>query len=68
MSVASIVYLLMSIRKKGTKTKGSYSLPWPPGLQINFSKRLRTMFRGINLFGAKINAEFPVQHRAHLFS
>lgn len=26
------------------------------------------MFRGINLCGAKINAEFPVQHRAHLFS
>ena len=26
------------------------------------------MFRGINLCGAELNAEFPVQHRAHLFS
>ena len=38
-----------------------------PVLQIDFPKRLRTMFRGINLCGAKNNATLSDRHRAHLF-
>ena len=37
--MASILYLLMSIRKKGIKTKGSYSLPWPPGFTNQLSEK-----------------------------
>ena len=36
-------------------------------LEINFPKRLRTMFRGINLCGAEINAKLPEQHRTNPF-
>ncbi len=36
-------------------------------LEINILKRLRTMFRGINLCGAEINAKLPEQHRTNPF-
>lgn len=53
--------------KKGVKTKDSLSLSWPFRLKINFPKRLRTMFRGINLCGAEVNTKLPEQHRTHLY-
>ena len=40
--------------------------PGLPVLQLDSPKRLRTMFRGINLCGAESNTELPEQHRAHL--
>ena len=40
--------------------------PGLPFLQLDSPKRLRTMFCGIHLYGAEINAEFSEQHRAHL--
>ena len=54
--------------KKGYKNQRQYYICLGlSDLEINFPKRLRTMFRGINLFGAEINANFSEQHHAHLF-
>ena len=53
--------------KKGYKNQRQYYICLGlSDLEINFPKRLRTMFCGIHLYGAEINAEFSEQHRAHL--
>ena len=42
--------------------------PGPVYLSSTLRKRLRTMFRGINLCGAGDNRKFSVKHCAHLVS
>ena len=54
--------------KRVQQPKAVIFCPGLPVLQIDIPKRLRTMFCGIHLYGAKINAEFSEQHRAHLAS
>ena len=54
--------------KKGYKNQRQYYICLGlSDLEINFPKRLRTMFRGINLCGAEINAKLPEQHRTNPF-
>ena len=54
--------------KKGYKNQRQYYICLVlSDLEINFPKRLRTMFRGINLCGAEINAKLPEQHRTNPF-
>ena len=52
--------------KRVQQPKAVIFCPGLPVLQIDIPKRLRTMFCGIHLYGAEINAEFSEQHRAHL--
>ena len=53
--------------KKGYKNQRQYYICLGlSDLEINFPKRLRTMFRGINLCGAEVNTKFSEQHRTHL--
>ena len=54
--------------KKGYKNQRQYYICLGlSDLEINFPKRLRTMFRSINLCGAEINAKLPEQHRTNPF-
>ena len=52
--------------KRVQQPKAVIFCPGLPVLQIDIPKRLRTMFCGIHLYGAEINAQFSEQHRAHL--
>ena len=53
--------------KKGYKNQRQYYICLGlSDLEINFPKRLRTMFRGINLCGAEVNTKLSEQHRTHL--
>ena len=54
------------IAKRVQQPKAGIFCPGLPVLLINSPKRLRTMFCGIHLYGAEINAEFSKQHRARL--
>lgn len=47
------------LAKRVQQPKAVISCPGLPVLQIDSPKRLRTMFCGIHLYGAKINTEFP---------
>ena len=54
--------------KKGYKNQRQYYICLGlSDLETNFPKRLRTMFRDINLCGAEINAKLPEQHRTNPF-
>ena len=44
--------------KRVQKPKAAIFCPGLPFLQLDSPKRLRTMFCGIHLYGAEINAEF----------
>ena len=52
--------------KRVQKPKAVIFCPGLSVLQLDSPKRLRTMFCGIHLYGAEINAEFSEQHCAHL--
>ena len=60
----SIVYRWSD--KRVQKPKAVYICPGLFTTSINFPKRLRTMFRDINLCGAESNTELPEQHCVHL--
>ena len=66
--VRGLTFLIVSwqLVKRVQKPKAAIFCPGLPVLQIDSPKRLRTMFCGIHLYGAEINAEFSKQHRAHL--
>lgn len=63
-----LTILPCQIVKRVQKPKAVIFCPGLPVLQLDSPKRLRTMFCGIHLYGAKINTEFSEQHRAHLAS
>ena len=65
--VRGLTFLMVSCQlvKRVQKPKAAIFCPGLPVLQIDSPKMFRTMFLGIRLYGAEINAEFSEQHRAH---
>ena len=49
---------IVNLKKEYKNQRQYYICLGLSDLEINFPKRLRTMFRGINLFGAEINGKF----------